>query len=107
MKTVWKYQIQLGLKKNFEEDLSEWTVEIPKGAQILSIQAQFGQPVFWALIDTEAELIKRKFRIFSTGEKIPVGTMYGKYVHHGTLQIEGGRWAWHLFEVVSDKETKA
>ena len=102
MQQILKYQIQLGLKKNFEEELKIWSLDMPQDSKILSVQSQFGQPVLWALVDTENNEITRSFRIFSTGEEIT--EMSGAYWEHvGSLQIEGGRWTWHVMELRTDE----
>lgn len=67
---------------------------MPKGAQVLAIQTQNGDPQMWALVDIEAPLVERKFAVYGTGRRI--GSNAGQYV--GTFQIEGGALVFHVFE---------
>ncbi len=70
-------------------------VLIPQGAEILSVQMQRGQPVFWALVDTDAPLVIRSFFVIGTGREETTAT---KADHIGTLQLEGGNLVLHVFE---------
>lgn len=74
-------------------------MELPKGAQILTIDVQERAPYIWALVDTEAHTETRKFNMVSTGYSISkVETL--NYI--GTFQecrpdIE---FVGHLFEII-------
>lgn len=47
------------------------TLDMPRGAQILSIGAK-GEGIFlWALVDEKAEIKPRKFMIYGTGQNVP------------------------------------
>ena len=84
MKQIWKYQCRPNL----------FTRELPKGAEILSFQIQGSEPMFWALVDPEAEREERTF-IF-TGTGVPIPEFEGmRFID--TLQSEG--YVFHLFEV--------
>jgi hypothetical protein len=85
MKTVWKYTLT-GPQKSFS---------IPKGARILTVQAQHSNPCLWMLVDTEAEEERRYFKAYGTGHKIDVGVHEGMYL--GTVQLDG--LVFHVFEV--------
>lgn len=85
-KAIWKFQIPI-------EDL--FSLEMPKGAEILSAQNQYEGGVMWAICDEQAEKVQRTFRIYGTGHSInPDGHTY-----IGTFQVEYGRLVWHLFEI--------
>lgn len=70
-------------------------VEMPKGARILSVHMQNGQPQVWALVDPQAPLVKRRLRVYGTGWDVlddPVGVFLGTYL------IEGGQYVFHVFD---------
>lgn len=90
MKTVYKYGIEI--KYHF-------SVSMPAGAQVLTIQVQHGKPFIWALVDTEAQLAERHFRVAGTGH--PIEDENPLYV--GTYQLHGGDLVFHLFEVGGGK----
>jgi len=69
-------------------------IEMPKGARVLSVQAQRGVPCIWALVDPDAETAIRCFRIYGTGH--PVSKPVLPYV--GTFQSHGGDLVFHLFD---------
>ena len=68
-------------------------LELPEGARILDVQAQFDKPVLWAMVDPEALLEKRHFCLVGTGHPAPEGCIY-----IGTFQIFDDRFVGHLFE---------
>ncbi len=74
------------------------TIEMPEGAQVLSVQIQHEQAMLWALVNPHKPLTKRHFLYFGTGHLItePVDDL--RFV--GTVQIRGGSLVFHLFEVV-------
>jgi len=80
----------------------EPVVPLPKGAEVLSVQVQHGEPYIWALVDELASIEERHFRIIGTGNPIYLeGRTYkhpipGKFV--GTFQLYNGNFIGHLFE---------
>ena len=85
MKQIWKYKV-------------ENVIEMPKGAEILSVQIQNGEmfnACIWAKVNSENELEKRKFVIIGTGHSFDDTNM--KYI--GTYQ--DGPFVWHLFENIN------
>lgn len=88
MQTIWKFPIQPG-------DLIR--VQMPKGARVLDVQEQQGQPAIWAEVDSEAETEERLFDVFGTGHEIKSGMGVAReYV--GTFQLHGGVLVFHLYE---------
>lgn len=85
---IWKYELP---RK------TQFTMEMPKNAKILSLQLQNGKPCLWVVFDTKEKATKqpRKFYIMGTG--IEFDNRMSLYV--GTYQQEGR--IWHLFEVIS------
>lgn len=82
IKTIHKY----GLK------FQEFSVEIPKNAQILKVGA-IPKPVMWVLLDPFAEKERREFYLAMTGEKFDASDY--TYIDSGwTTDI----FVFHLFE---------
>lgn len=86
MKTVWKYPITPNVSD----------VQMPKGAKVLTVQMQNGQPCMWVLVDPDEKKETRTFMLIGTGHKVSPGVDL-KYI--GTFQLEEGRLVFHLFEV--------
>ena len=87
MKTIWKYHIKT-------TDVQ--FLDIPGGAQILSVQVQAGQPCIWALVNPDADRRKRHIRICGTGHRVDeryIGTFVGTY------QLNGGSLVFHVFDI--------
>lgn len=89
MKKIFKYPIEAN---------DYFIAELPEGAEILCAQTQGGVPFMWALVDPEASLVKRKFRVAGTGHPITESTSDMHYI--GTFQLSGGGLIFHLFEVL-------
>jgi hypothetical protein len=85
VKTIWKFELQA----------SESQIEMPEGAEILTLQMQNGVPCIWALVDPAEPIQKRYFEIFGTGHPIPQGVFkIRKYIN--TYQVSG--LVFHVFE---------
>lgn len=83
MKQIWKFTV-------------ENVIEMPKGAEILTVQIQDSfNTCIWALVDPEEETEKRVFEVVGTGHKFDNANK--KYI--GTWQIS--MFVWHLFEVIN------
>jgi hypothetical protein len=89
-KTIYKYTIPIQ---------DEFELELPKGAQILSVNTQYDIPQIWCLLALPVELEKRKFRLAGTGHAIE-GSL--NLVHIGTFQLSNGALVFHLFEIKPD-----
>jgi hypothetical protein len=83
MKTIWKYTL-----------LPQCVVEMPVGAEILSIQSQYGNPRMWVLVDDAAPTEKRFFESYATGAALPDNP--GKYI--ATFQVDN--LVFHVFELI-------
>ena len=84
VKQIWKYKL-------------ENIIEMPKGAEILTVQIQNGKSFdtcIWAKVTPDNELEKRRFVVIGTGHSFD-DTNY-KYI--GTYQ--DSPFVWHLFEDV-------
>jgi outer membrane lipoprotein SlyB len=84
---IWKWTLDV-------TDLQ--TVDMPNGAQVLSVQLQYDRPQLWAMVDETASVEPRTFATYSTGHLIPAFVNYGKFV--GTYQMHGGSAVFHVFE---------
>lgn len=87
MVTIYKYSVPI---------TDEFELALPLGAHILAFQNQDNEPVIWALVNSENEMVKRKFAIRGTGNPIESSTADDVYI--GTIQTQMGL-VWHLFEV--------
>lgn len=89
MKTVHKF-----VRNPWSED-----VLMPLGAEILSVGFQQDNFCMWAMVDTDAVVLPRKFKVFGTGHEIPVElTDQMKFV--GTGHMDNGL-VFHAFELVN------
>lgn len=92
MKTIWKFSLDV---------TGSQRIEMPKGAQILTVQSQHDQACIWAIVDVcdGCETEMRTFEIHGTGNPLPQEPGIDRpYV--GTFQQSP--FVWHLFEVVND-----
>ena len=89
-KQIWKFAIN-----------PKTTLEMPKGAEILTMQLQNEIPCIWALVNPENEKELRNFEIYGTGNNIhcDIG-IERKYI--GTFQLQSRvALVYHLFERVN------
>lgn len=70
-------------------------VNLPRGANILTVQAQGQTAQLWALCDSNAPFEPRQIAIYGTGNALP--EVVGAYI--GTFQMLGGALVWHVFEI--------
>lgn len=89
MRTIYKFPLGV---KHFT------VISMPKGAEILTVQMQFGDLCLWAIVDPEAEDEDRQFYIFPTGRPLNLP----EYEYIGTVQMRGGQLVWHVFEIKSN-----
>ena len=84
MKIIHKYQL-----------LNEThSINVPEGAEILSVQTQNNVPCIWMLINPKETMFDiRTFFMVGTGNCF---NQEGKYV--GTVQLDGGSSVMHIFE---------
>jgi hypothetical protein len=84
-KTIWKFTLQ-----------PECKLEMPKGAQLLSVCEHGGDICLWALVDPVAEKETRRFLGVGTGHDVPDVPM--NFI--GTANLSGGSLVFHVFELV-------
>ena len=85
MKKVYKYVLPM---------YDDVAIELPQGAKILKVDTQESVPCIWALVDPDAPLEMRKFRVVGTGH--PIEEKGLEFI--GTFQMYGGELVFHLFE---------
>ncbi len=85
-RTIWKYPIPI---------TDAFTIDMPRGARILSLDTQNGGPTIWALVDPAAEKVPRAFRLFGTGHEVEIDTERADFI--GTFQVSDGALVFHLF----------
>lgn len=88
MHTIYKYPIPV-------ED--KFTLALPVGADVLTVQVQHDEVYLWARVNTENPAEPRHFRMFGTGHLMPEWFPW-PMKHIGTFQLEGGSLVFHLFE---------
>ncbi len=89
MKTIWKFPLDLAQVTGDGIGLS-----MPKGAEFLTVQAQYGVPTLWALVDTDQPKETRLIAVEGTGDDL--GHVPKRYL--GTTQQHGGALVLHYFE---------
>lgn len=89
MKAVLKYPVKV---------TDEQFIEMPKGAEILTVQTQFGKPQMWALVDKDEERKEmRAIAIVGTGHEHEDSFWEGM-AYICTFQMLEGGLIWHVFE---------
>lgn len=90
METIWKYSL---------ETIEKQVINVPIGAEILTVQEQFNEPVLWAKVDSGEKTEERHIEIFGTGSTIPED-MGAERKYIATYQLDGGTFIGHVFERV-------
>lgn len=88
MKTVWKYPLAV---------TDTQFVQMPKGAQLLTVQPQGDAVCLWARVEDTNKPETRIIGIAGTGYPLPDDT---KLDYIGTFQLHGGSLVFHAFEVM-------
>lgn len=83
MERIFKYPVPME---------AEPVIKMPRGARVLTVQAQYGLAHLWVVGDDEAELEDHKFHLRGTGQVL--GEV-GAYI--GTVQVGMGNQVYHLF----------
>jgi hypothetical protein len=83
MKTIYKYTL----------DSQDCTLQLPKGAEILTVQLQNQIPTLWALVNPMTVTEERHICIVGTGWQVEDNM---KYI---TTYMDG-YFVWHVFELM-------
>jgi hypothetical protein len=83
MKTIYKYTL----------DSQDCTLNLPKGAEILTIKLQNNIPTLWALVNPMTVTEERHICIVGTGWQVEDNM---KYI---TTYMDG-YFVWHVFELI-------
>jgi len=87
-KKIFKYQLDIK---------DEQILEMPKDAEILTVQNQRGWLCLWARVDPNFPKENRKIRVIGTGHPL-YDKSYLKYI--GSAQFDNGYLVWHVFEEI-------
>lgn len=90
-KTIWKYELKI---------TDTQLLEIPKDAEILSVQFQLGILCLWVLVNPKNDLEERTIEVFGTGHNVQCDMgIERKYI--GTVQDPAMDLVWHVFERIN------
>jgi len=85
--TVWKYPLRI---------TDDQELRLPKGARVLTIQAQHDVPCLWALVDSqETETELWQLVMLGTGHQAPPDLAWFQYA--ASYQVQQGRLIFHVF----------
>lgn len=84
-KVIWKYTFyQIGIT----------TVEVPRGAEILSVASQRDVITMWYKCDPKAPKQERFFKMVPTGYECELDG----WICRGIAMTHGGQFVYHIFE---------
>ena len=79
-----------------------FSLNLPQGARILTVQEQHGEPQIWALVNPENVIETRNFCLAGTGHSIEENEENLNYI--GTFQLYNGDFIEHLFEIKEEQQ---
>ena len=74
-----------------------FSLKMPQGAKILTVQVHYGKPQIFLLVNTKRPRETRKFRLVATGNPIEEAEELLNYI--GTFHLKGIGVTCHLFEI--------
>jgi hypothetical protein len=77
----------------YKYEVNNGPIQMPKGAEILTVQMQHGKPMLWALVDIDHSNESRAIVIIGTGHDFD----FPDYKYIATFQ--DGAYVWHVFEI--------
>lgn len=89
---IWKYELTPG---------KHTTLAMPRFATVLSAGTQGESLVIWAMVDPQASVEQRSFRVFPTGSSITEDD-WGHGTSRFVATAQMGPLVWHVFEVWPD-----
>ena len=92
MHTIWKFPIPIQ---------DSFTIIMPQGARVLSVETQGDVPFIWVMVDEEADQVEYHFELRGTGHNCDkvVG-----YKHIGTFLMRQESLVLHLFAMNTTPE---
>lgn len=90
---IWKFPITKSESSTIE-------IEMPKGADVLTAQAQKTLPCIWAIVDPEAPKETRYFQLIFTGKSMPEFEEGKQRMYISSFQSDNGLIVYHLFEIL-------
>jgi hypothetical protein len=85
MRTIHKFPVVID---------DQFSIEMPVGAEVLSVHRQGGGIFVWAIVDSKAAVERRCFAVRGTGH--PLRGNEGRFI--GTVLTNGDALVWHIFE---------
>ena len=86
-RVIWKFMLAVK---------DEQEIQMPKGAEVLSVHSQMDTPTIWARVDPSASVVFRKIHIRGTGHRL--NGEEGDFI--GTcLEADDEALVWHVFIV--------
>lgn len=82
--TIWKYPLP---------SKARFTLKLPYGAEVLTVQMQHGIACLWAKVNPENTERNVSFLLVGTGTDAPI---VAKYI--GLIQLDDGDFVFHLFQ---------
>ncbi len=99
MKTIWKYNLEMKESPLRIAWKGIYEIQIPTGAEFLSVREQHGKPAIWFKVDTENPLVVRFFIIVGTGKQVQNVHEDMKLTFLGSFFLHNGSFVGHVFEV--------
>lgn len=87
MATIWKFPIPIQ---------DEFTIAMPKGAELLHVEVQHGQPCVWARVDPDLGHEDRALKLRGTGHPVDPECR-----HVGSFLLHEGALVFHLFDAAT------
>ena len=91
--------MRIRIKQYPLSEFGDVVLNIPYGAQILSVKCCRDVPTVFAIIDEDSTICEKRFRVIGTGGYIEQKELKRlEFVE--TVQDEWGMKEWHIFEIV-------
>ena len=84
-KAIWKFPLEI---------MDEQSIEMPGGAELLTVAVQGGECFLWAVVQPKNNRVSRRLNIYGTGHPLPDEP--GRHI--GTFMLHGGALVFHAFD---------
>lgn len=85
--TIWKFPLSV----------RDHSILMPRGARLLSVAIQGGEPCLWAMVDPSQPRVARRIGVQLTGAEIGQRSLSLPFI--GTLLLENGLFVTHVFDL--------